>query len=151
MKTSFAPFCSPLHFWQGTASLFYSSHVTPVHAHNTLQLVFDLSGGFLFRTTNMRWRKFTSLVIKEHTEHQLNTNGSIQLIIYIDPSSRAGRNISARYLKTELFADPGIKFSPAEEALFQQSLIDQQPGLLQLLIENVVARITDCAEENCTD
>ena len=61
MKTDFSPFCSTLYFSKGTASVFYSADITPLHSHNTLQLVFDINGRFLFRTADTGWREYKSL------------------------------------------------------------------------------------------
>ncbi len=151
MKASFSPFCSPLHFCRGTASVFYASHVTPVHAHNTLQLVFDITGSFRFRTIGTGWESFKSLIIREDVSHQLDTNGSIQLIIYLDPATPAGKNIAARYLQGKDFSEPDVCFSPGEESLFQKCLVNQEPGTTELLIELVMDKIMTVSEEVCTD
>ncbi len=151
MKIDFKPFSSALYFWNGTATAFYSSHVTPLHYHNTLQLVFDLKGMFLFRTGDTPWLPYKSIIIKEKVVHQLNTNQSLQLIIYIDATTKLAEKIKSKYLAENDFCDPGIEFSPLEEVLFHQNLIKPKTGSLQLLIELVLNKITALTDAVSTD
>ncbi len=146
MKADFQPFCSSLHFNNGTASVFYSSHITPLHFHNTLQFVFDLTGSFLFRTENTCWREYRSLIVKENIPHQLNTNGSLQLIIYIDASTDDAKKIKERYLVDCDCCEPDLTFSPLEETLFHENLIQSKKSL-QMLADMVLNRLIGKIDE----
>jgi AraC-like DNA-binding protein len=143
VKATFSPFCTSLHVWQGTASIFYSSHVTPLHSHNTLQLIFDIRHNFLFRTAENNWQSFRNLVIAENVVHQLNTNDSVQLIIYLDPTTLLAQKITGKYLCEADFCDPGVDLSTLEEMLFQQTLVNTNPESIELLVGLIVNRLTD--------
>ena len=133
MKAVYSPFCTTLNFSGEAASFFYSSHITPLHAHNTLQLVFDLNNKFLFRTAYNDWQKFSGLLIKHKVAHQLDTNNSLQLIIYIDPTSQIAQKLVNTYLCERDFCDINIQFSPLEETLIHKNLINPDERTSQLL------------------
>ena len=141
MKTDFNPFCSSLQFQNGTASIFFSSNVTPLHLHNTLQFVFDITGSFLFRTADSCWREYRSLILKENIAHQLNTNGNLQLILYIDPSTDTAKKIKQRYLIEDDCCEPGITFLPHEEILFHENLVQSKKSL-QILVDLILKKLT---------
>ncbi|MGZ3872923.1 MAG: helix-turn-helix transcriptional regulator [Mucilaginibacter sp.] len=143
MKTVFEPFCTALNFRKGTASLFYSSHVTPLHAHNTLQLVFDLKSKFLFRTAQTRWKEYNGILIRENVIHQLDTNDSLQLIIYLDPSATTAQQLKDKYLQDADCCELNIVFSPLEESLIHQNLMEPGARSLGLLIDLIFNRIND--------
>ena len=147
MKPAFNPFCTALYSSNETASVFYSSHITPLHYHNAVQLVVDLKNKFKFRIDGGEWKSYKSIIIKEDVVHQLNTNESLQLIIYIDPFSATAKKISDKYLKNCDIFNPEITFSPLEEILFHQNLVKPHPGSLQLLIELILNRITNLVPE----
>ena len=151
MKTDFSPFCSTLYFSKGTAAVFYSSDITPLHSHNTLQLVFDINGSFLFRTADTNWKKYRSLIIREDVTHQLNTNGGLQLIIYLDASGSLAKQISHQYLREAAFCDPGVELSPFEEVLFQRNIVDPKPGSIDLLVELLLSKLTNVRDTGMTD
>jgi AraC-like DNA-binding protein len=151
MKPAFNPFCTALYSSNETASIFYSSHITPLHYHNAVQLVVDLKNKFLFRIGGSEWKQYKSLVIKENVAHQLNTNDSLQLIIYIDAVSATAKKISDKYLKDRDVFDPEITFSPVEEILFHQNLVKPNKRSLQLLIELILNRLTDLTPEIAAD
>jgi AraC-like DNA-binding protein len=150
MKALFGPFCSPLYFRNGTASVFFSSCITPVHTHNTLQFVYDLTGSFLFRTKGEKWRKYQSLILRENVAHQLNTNGNAQLIIYIDALSDTASKIKQRYLVGVDCGEPEIEFSPLEHILFHENLVRSQKSL-QLLVDLIINKLTISSTEGLVD
>lgn len=143
MKIFFEPFCTALSFSDETASFFYSSHITPLHSHNTLQLIFDLKGTFMFRTEHISWSNYNGVIIKENIVHQLNTNKSLQIIIYVDSSSVAALSLKDKYLKDNDFCDISIVFSPLEEALIYKKMVKSEPKSLRLLIQLIFGRINN--------
>jgi len=141
MKTRFEPFCSPFYFVNGTASVFFSALITPVHTHNTLQFVYDLTGSFLFRTAGRGWNAYRALILRENVAHQLNTNGNVQLIIYIDALSDTANKIKQRYLADIDCCEPEIEFSPLEQVLFHENLVRSQISL-RLLVDLILNKLT---------
>ena len=149
MKTHFEPFCSPLYFVNGTASVFFSALITPVHTHNTLQFVYDLTGSFLFKTAGTDWKAYRALILRENVAHQLNTNGNVQLIIYIDALSDAANKIKQRYLVDADCCEPEIEFSPLEQVLFHENLMRSQKSL-QLLVDLILNKLTGTSAKELT-
>ena len=145
MKMAFDPFCTALSFSGETASFFYSSHITPLHSHNTLQLILDLKGTFMFRTEHMNWETYSGVIIKENVVHQLNTNQSLQLIIYIDASSVFAQKLKDNYLRDDDFCNISIIFSPLEEALIYKNLVKPEQKSIQVLSQLIFDRIIDNA------
>lgn len=143
MKNLFEPFCTALNFSGETASFYYAAHVTPLHSHNTLQVILDLKGAFLFRTAHTNWGKHKAIIIKENVAHQLDTNKSLQLIIYIDPSSLVARKFKNDYLADGDFCDISIVFSPLEETLIHSNLVKPETRSIQLLIQLIFDRVND--------
>ena len=87
MKHGKSPYTSAVYVWNGTSTVFFSSCLTPFHSHNTMQLVLDTQTSFRFRVKNGSWGIYKSLIVKENVIHQLDTNKSVQLIVYLDRKS----------------------------------------------------------------
>lgn len=120
MKAATKPFCTKLNLQNDVALFFYSSHVTPLHRHNALQLIFDLKNEFLFRTNNTSWSKHKCLIIKEETPHQISTNNSLQLILYLDKANPVAKSISEKYLINNCSYEPNVNLSLMEEIYFKE-------------------------------
>ena len=141
MKHGRSPYTSTFYMWNGAAALFYSSYRTPFHSHNTMQLVLDTQTNFRFRVKNRSWDTYKSLIIKEDVIHQLDTNDSVQLIIYLDPETRIARAIKAGYLaENEIYAPAFNIFHFVNSNELQQALLKPDP----LLLEDLVHRILGC-------
>lgn len=84
MKHGMSPFTSFYYIWEECSAVFYSSSLTPFHSHNTLQLVFDIQNNFRLKLKDGHWQTYKTLIIRENVVHQLDTNKSVQLIIYLD-------------------------------------------------------------------
>src|SRR5882757_1801011 len=99
MKASASPFLSAFYIWNGCSAIFFSGCLTPVHSHNTMQVLVDLQTGFRCRIDGSDWRSYNTLIIHEEVPHQLDTNGSTQLIIYLDAENKIAQEIKDRHLK----------------------------------------------------
>lgn len=153
MKIDRIPCTSAFYLWNGISAMYYSSHLTPFHSHNTLQLIFDVQGSFKLRTQHSYWRNYRSLVIKENTIHRLDTNKSVQLIIYIDPSLDIAEKIKSIFLGgSELSAlETGITDIISVEHL-QKSLLIPDESLLRRLTQEIIKKLVDgintCSVDN---
>ena len=140
MKHGKSPYTSTFYMWNGVAAFFYSSHLTSFHSHNTMQLVLDTQKDFRFKTKDSSWRTCKSLVIKENVLHQLDTNESVQLIIYLDAETRIAQSIKSKYiLENEVYVLDLNIFHFANSAELQQALLTPEPSIL----ENVINRILE--------
>jgi len=151
MKNVFQPFCTTLNFSGETASCYYAAHITPLHAHNTQQFILDLKGTFLFRTAQTDWGKHKAVMIKENVVHQLNTNKSLQLIIYIDPASAIAQKFRTVHLADTDFCDISIELSPLEETLIYSHLIKPETTYIRLLTQLIFERINDAGTRRLAD
>ena len=151
MKAAIEPFYSKLYLQDGINALFYSSHVTPMHKHNALQLVFDLKNEFLFRTEYTDWSKHKCLVIKEDINHQLCSNNSIQLILYLDGINPIAKHIKEKYLADNDFFAPDITLSLPEEILLQQKLLNPDTVSFFAFIQSLLYKLVHVTKEDFTD
>src|ERR1043166_3395122 len=98
MKHRRSPYTSATHKWSKVSAVFFSSYLTSFHSHNTIQLVLDTQKDFRFRVKGGQWNRYRSLIIKENVIHQLDTNNSVQLIIYLDAETEIAKAITSEYL-----------------------------------------------------
>lgn len=134
---------SPCYFWQNKAALFYSSNITTMHCHNTMQIVFDTQRSFRCRLKNGAWKSCNSVIIKENTPHQLNTNNSVQLIIYLDSNTEIAKSIKNRYLGENDLCCPDLGiFQITNTFELQKSIIDPQPFMLEKLLSGILTYLS---------
>jgi AraC-like DNA-binding protein len=151
MKALIKPFCSQLDLQDGIISLFYSSHVTPMHRHNVLQLILDLKNEFLFRTDHTYWTKYQCLVVKEGVNHQLATNNSLQLILYLDDINPMTKHIREKYLVHNDFYQLDISLSVSEEILLLQKLLNPDNVSFISFAQSFLNRLIDVKDEHLND
>ena len=138
--------------WKGIAAFFYSSHLTSFHSHNTIQLVLDTQKDFRFKTKNSSWAAYKSLLIKENVLHQLDTNGSVQLIIYLDTGTRIAQAIKAKYLeKNDIQPLDFNVFHFVSPKELQQALLMPEPSILASVINKVLSALSLEIEYKRTD
>ena len=90
---------SALYIWNGLTAFWGTSFHTEPHFHNTLQLVFDIDQEFKLKDESSEWSSYSSAIIKTAHVHQLDSNKSIQLFLYLDQDSEYAQRLSDKYLK----------------------------------------------------
>jgi AraC-like DNA-binding protein len=139
MKHGKSPYTSTFYMWNGVAAFFYSSHRTSFHSHNTMQLVLDTQTDFRFKVKGGNWKTYKSLIIKENVIHQLDTNDSVQLIIYLDAETRIAQAIKSKYLaEDEIYPLDVNIFHFVNSNELQQALLNTEPALLEILINRIL-------------
>lgn len=124
MKTANSPFRSNFYLWNGVSAIFFSNYVTNVHSHNTLQIVTDLHAHFRCRIGENPWKTYKNIIIREDAPHQLDTNDSVQLIIYLDTETTVAKILRERYLKDQPAAEPSLDlFQIVSPDILQQALL----------------------------
>lgn len=112
-----------------------------------MQLVFDTQNEFRFRVADGQWQTYRALLIKENVIHQLDTNGSVQLIIYIDSTSEIARQLKSTYLKEDIvFAPPWNLFHRVASNDLQLAFL--KSGKLEMLVYQL---INSFASNFCSD
>jgi len=143
MKHGKSPYTSTFYMWNGVAAFFYSSHLTSFHSHNTMQLVLDTQTDFRFKVKGDNWKTYKSLIIKENVIHQLDTNDSVQLIIYLDAETRIAQAIKSKYLaEADIYPLDLNIFHFVNSNELQQALLNTQPVLLEMLINRILGSLS---------
>jgi len=89
---------SALYVWNGFSVFWGMSFNTSPHYHDTLQLVFDVEHTFRLKDSDGEWQDYTAAIIKDGHIHQLDSNNSIQLFLYLDPECIYARQLTDKYL-----------------------------------------------------
>jgi|SRR5215831_11728155 len=146
------PYTSSKYFWNYAIAFFYSSDTTPLHTHNTMQIVFDIQHEFRFRIQNENWISCKGLILKENVAHQLSTNNSVQMIIYLDPNSPIARLIKNKFLSgTEMYPLDANIFNIFNPGDLQDAIIKRQPILLEKVIRKLLNSLVGKYTINETD
>jgi len=96
---------SALYVWNGISAFWGTSFHTNPHAHETLQLVFDIDKEFFLKDKSTDWQSYSAAVIRASHVHQLDSNNSIQLFIYLDKESEYARKLTDKFLKDKDISD----------------------------------------------
>jgi len=143
MKHGKSPYTSAFYAWKGVSAVFFSSCLTPFHRHNAIQLILDTQQSFRFRTKNSGWSTHRSLIIKENVLHQLDTNDSVQLIIYLDPETEIAAEVRAAYLdKNEVYSPQLNIFHFVNSNQLQQALLGSDSSLLEALVHRLLTHLS---------
>jgi AraC-like DNA-binding protein len=108
-----------------------------------MQLVLDTQKDFRFKIKGSNWKTYKSLIIKENVIHQLDTNDSVQLIIYLDAEMRIAQAIKSKYLaEKEIYPLDLNIFHFVNSNDLQQALLNQNPLLLENLINRILGSLS---------
>lgn len=89
---------SALYIWNGLTAFWGTSFHTDPHSHDSLQLAFDIDKTFLLKDESTEWQAYSSAIIQTAHLHQLDSNGSIQLFLYLDKEGEYAKKLSEKYL-----------------------------------------------------
>jgi len=152
MRKQASPYSNTLYIWNGVSAFFFSNAITPFHSHNTLQLVFDLRASFKCRIQNGKWQTFNSAVIKEEVIHQLDTNESVQLILYLDATSAFAHSIISKYLGNLAVAPLDLDITNwAKLGDLERCLIEPNQQLLAKVVHQLVITVAGCPKTVSVD
>jgi AraC-like DNA-binding protein len=142
MKHGKRPYTSAVYVWNDASAVFYSADLTPFHSHNTMQLILDTQRNFRFRLPNGQWSTCKSLIIKENVIHQLDTNHSVQLMIYLDAKSDLARLIKAKFLVEKDVHAPDLNiFHLVNAGELERALLTPGPALFHNLIYKILENL----------
>jgi AraC-like DNA-binding protein len=137
-----SPFTSFYYIWEECSAVFYSSSLTPFHSHNTLQLVLDIQNNFRFRLENGQWHTYKTLIIRENVIHQLDTNKSVQLIIYLDAQTTFSKAIKSTFLVDKEVYEPNLNiYQLVNSADIEKALIQPEAALMKNLVQKILGEI----------
>jgi len=108
-----------------------------------MQLVLDTQKDFRFRTKNSEWGTYKSLIIRENVIHQLDTNNSVQLIIYLDANAKIAQAIKSGPLNGKDIYSPDLNFFHfANSNELEQALVNPEPARLENLVNMILTRFS---------
>ena len=135
---------SALYVWNGMMVFWGTSFNTDPHSHqNTLQLVFDIDKEFRLRDHSSEWDSYSAAVIKASHIHQLDSNGSIQLFIYLDRESTYAQKLTDKYLSEKPFCKlPNSNIREFSNEFFKRLVATKDCGKLfkgcMIILEHLV-------------
>jgi AraC-like DNA-binding protein len=142
MKASSSPFRSDFYMWNGVSAIFFSNCLTNSHSHNTMQIVLDIQDKFRCRIGNEDWQTFKNLIIRENCLHQLDTAGSVQIIVYLDTETTLAKEIKSKCLIEKDYHAPELNlFDHIKPNLLQQALLQPNAALLLSIIQEALSAI----------
>jgi len=143
MKHGKSPYTTTFYLWNGVAAFFYSSHLTSFHSHNTMQLILDTHTGFRLKVKGEASKTYKSLIINENVVHQLDTNSSVQLIIYLDPATGVANAIRSKYLAERDICQLDLNiFHFVNANDLEQALLNPVPDLLGKIVSRVLESLS---------
>jgi len=108
-----------------------------------MQLVLDIQNNFRFKIKDGSWSTYKSLIIKENVFHQLDTNDSVQLIIYLDAETRIAQSIKSKYLvEREIYPLEFNIFHFVNANELQQALLKPEPSLMESLLNRILGSLS---------
>ena len=152
MKKQASPYAPVFYAWNGVSAFFYYNNLTPFHCHNTLQLVLDLQDEFKCRLQNTPWQSYKAVAIKEAAVHQLDTNGSVQLILYLDPANIYAQAIKKKYLQNQEIASIDLIISDIViPGKMEKILAGPNSQLMKEIVYELLNHITGNRERSLAD
>ena len=140
MKAAASPYRTDFYMWSGVSALFFSHALTGIHSHNTMQLIVDLHDRFKCRVNSEEWRTYKNLVIRENVIHQLNTNNSVQLLIYLEAGSTLAKTIKTRFMNgADVYAPDIDVLKDIDPQILQQTILHPDADLLLKLVNQVLS------------
>jgi AraC-like DNA-binding protein len=110
-----------IYWWQG-GSLWIGEGTgrTHWHEHHAHQLALAPEGHFRFRTeAEGAWRTFEGAIVPSHCTHQFEIDGVTLVHLFVEPESRAGRSLTARYGATAIAEVPAPQARAVAKGLFE--------------------------------
>ncbi|HVU93708.1 MAG TPA: AraC family transcriptional regulator [Puia sp.] len=138
MRHTKSPYTSSFFTWEGVSAVFYSSCLTPFHRHTALQLILDTQQCFRFRTRDSGWSTYRSLLIREKVVHQLDTNNSVQLMIYVKAETGTAEALQDILGTGNIYAPEVNIFHFAHPDQLQRALLQGDAALVESLIRRVL-------------
>src|SRR5258706_1595234 len=152
MNIEAIPYSRTFYVWNGVSAIFFYGYKTPPHSHNTVQLVFDLRKTFKCRVQNGEWAAYKSVITKENAIHQLDTNDSVQLLLYLDAESEVAKALKSKYLATYSINSLNLDvFDYAKPGELEKCLIEPNPGLLEELVHHLLEQLLDRKKRDICD
>lgn len=115
-----------VHLWPGRGLVLSSAILATPHRHAALQLTLGLDGPFRWRLKGGTWADSGAMILAKDAVHELDGQGRVQANFYVEPHSRLGKTLQAKYLDGKLCgALPEQALSPWKKKLLA---LTKKPG-----------------------
>jgi AraC-like DNA-binding protein len=105
--------------------------------------VLDTHTDFRLKVKGGPWKTYKSLIIGENVVHQLDTNSSVQLIIYLDPSASVAAAIRSKYLTAGEVCPLDLNiFHLVNANEVEKALLHADPAMLEKVVNKVLASLS---------
>jgi AraC-like DNA-binding protein len=138
-----------IYWWQG-GSLWIGegSGRTQWHEHHAHQIAVAPTGHFRFRTeAEGAWRTFEGAIVPSHCTHQFEVDGITLAHLFVEPESRAGRALTARYGSSAIAELPTPQARAAAKALFDALADSPSRDTMVRAAQSVVANLCGASTE----
>jgi AraC-like DNA-binding protein len=103
-----------------------------------MQIILDIHDSFKCRIAE-EWKTYKNLIIGENVIHQLDTNGSVQLLIYLDKETTAAKEIRSNYMDKRDAYSPDINiFDEIDPGVLQRAILKPDSDLLLNIVNQVL-------------
>jgi AraC-like DNA-binding protein len=89
--------------WPGRGLVLSSAIVATPHKHDAVQLTLGLDGPFRFRPRGGSWRSAEAALLASSGLHELDGQGRTQANFYVEPKSRLGAQLTAKFFSLSEF------------------------------------------------
>jgi AraC-like DNA-binding protein len=140
-----------VYLWQG-GSLWIGAGQgrTQHHAHHAHQLTLARRGDFRFRTeADGAWTTYEGAIVPSHCTHQFEVDGVTMAHVFVEPESRAGRALTARFGSGAVAELPPAQARAAAARLFVALDRDHSRDGMVRAAQDAVASL--CGESTETD
>ncbi|WP_350292423.1 AraC family transcriptional regulator [uncultured Croceitalea sp.] len=152
MNTGNLGHTSALYLWNGLCVFWGTSFHTDPHAHNTLQIVFDIEKEFLLKDKETDWTPYSAVLIDADHLHQLDSNNSIQLFLYLDVESKYAKLLSEKYLeKNPIKGLKKLKILNANDNFLKQLLVQNNCNEMFKGCISIIQELLDLPQQEPID
>lgn len=111
-----------------------------------MQVIVDLQNGFKCKIVGQDWKAHKHLIIGENVIHQLDTNDSVQLLIYLDTETTMAKQIRLKYLSKLMACEPEMNlFESTDPELLQKAILKPDPDLSLSVVNRILGVL--CGEK----
>ena len=122
--------------------------VVPPHAHYAIQVAFCSAPGIRFRTGERDpWVEYGGAIIPSRQPHSMDaTHVQYNAVLFVEPETREGRAIAARYLTGGIASVPHDVLAGPAAALFDAWQVARTQAAVRAAARGVVRALTGGAE-----
>jgi AraC family transcriptional regulator len=122
--------------------------ITPMHSHYAIQIAFGSERGILFSPSErVDWTQYDGVIISSRQLHRMDaTRVSFDAVLFVEPETRQGRALSARFKQTGITALSAHTIASARDSLFTTWRAQGNSPATAMAAQNVIDSLTGGVE-----